>query len=109
MNLIVNKSQNPSTAHILAHMLRNSPPTDTHLLLGYGYFYYDDELAQMIVDWMRKDSERVVIFIAGIHGRHKLSAYEIERMKRGDMPSLEESNQKQVVDALLRYSQKFPF
>lgn len=109
MNLIVNQSENASTAQVLAHMLQNSPPTDTHLLLAYGYFYYDDDLAQMIVDWMQKSSERVVIFIAGIHGRHTLSAYETVRMKRSDEPSLEESTAQQVVNALVRYAKRFPF
>ena len=109
MNLIVNKSENAPTAQVLAHMLQNSPPTDTHLLLAYGYFYYDDDLAQMIVDWMQKSSERVVIFIAGIHGRHELSAYETARMKRSDEPSLKESTTQQVVNALVRYAKRFPF
>lgn len=108
MNLIVNKSQNTSMVEVLEQMLQNSPATDTHLLLGYGYLYYDDKLAKMLADWMQKDSRRVVIFIVGIHNRHKLTDYEKERMKRDDEPSLQESNKQQVVDALVRFAKKLP-
>jgi hypothetical protein len=109
MNLIVSRSKNPSMLSAFEQMLDNSPLTDTHLLLGYGYLYYDEILAKIIARWMSKDFRRTVIFIVGIHGRHKLTDYEKGRMKRSDEPSLEESNKSQVVDALVRYAKDFSF
>lgn len=109
MNLIVNKSQISSTAEIFAQMLQESSSTDTHLLLAYGYMDFDKDLAKAVIDWMQKDSKRSVIFIVGIHGRHSLTSYESERMKRTDVPSFEESNQAKVIGTVMAYARKFSF
>jgi hypothetical protein len=109
MNLIVNRSGNTPMVTFFEQMLKNSPPTDTHLFLGYGYVYHDPRLGKLIVDWMMKDEKRVVIFVVGIHGRHKLDEYEKERMKRDDEPSVAESNSLQVVDAVIKYARQFSF